>query len=520
MSDSKVEQVARKLGIPWPSAEEDQLRQAATAFDAAAKAVDAQRQVCTAKVRSVTASNTGGGLDQFASFWGRYDGSGAGGGAMPATATALRDTASALRQFADEVQKTKDSIRHKVEIAGAALVVGAVAAVFTLGASEAAAVAAAAVIADFAAAAGVALSATVATIIGTALVGAAFGAVESIAIDALVVQPMSVALGEQKGFSFHELATSGEFGAAGGFLGGGAGGALSRLPALSGSVAGNFPRLAGTLDGLTTFTGSTGGRLATNGLIGAGSVEALSGGKANGFDVLSGLLGGMASPTGRQRLLGKGTHSDGTWSGEGLSLSRSDNQVATKSLAAAQAHEPRITADMQSVARDVPSAGLAGLSFRIKGADSFRRKVATEIGDGSTATKATTGIRDTIRYTLKLPPQDYAAGVTAASRAMTERGYEPVPGKFKVSWDSPDYRGINSSWRDPRTGQVFELQFHTPDSLAAKESTHALYEEQRLPGTSPERQAELQRLQREIFSKVPVPPGAADIPAPPTRVTP
>jgi len=296
MSDSKVEQVAHKLGIPWPSAEEGQLRQAATAFDAAAKAVDAQRQVCTAKVRSVTASNTGGGLEQFASFWGRYDGSGAGGGAMPATATALRDTASALRQFADEVQKTKDSIRHKVEIAGAALVVGAIAAVFTLGASAAVATAAAEALAAFAVAAGVALSETVAAIIAGALVGAAFGAVESMAIDTLVVQPMSIALGEQDSFDLGQVGSYGLTGAAGGFLGGGAGGALSRLPALAESTAVNLPRLSGTLDGLTSFTGSTGGRLATNGLLGAGTAEALSGGKANGFDVLAGTLGGLAAP--------------------------------------------------------------------------------------------------------------------------------------------------------------------------------------------------------------------------------
>lgn len=363
------------------SAEEGQLRQAADAFDAAARALDAQREACTAKVRTLVASSSGGGLAEFSTFWGRYDGSGQ--AAMPATADACRELAKALRRFADEVEHTKASIGHKVEIAGAALVLGAVAVIFTFGASEAAAAAAAAVIADFAAAAGVALSATVTTIVSTALVGAAFGVVESVAIDALVVQPLSVALHEQKGVSFQALLHAGELGGAGGLLAGGAGGALSRLPALSATTAASLPRLSSTPDGLTRFTGTTGGRLALGaglGLgLGLGTTEAVTGGDASGFDLLSGALGGMVAPGGRRRLLGEGTARDGSWSREGLTPDRSDDEVATAALAQAQGREPRITADLQALAEDAPGSGLALLEMRVKTADCYRAKVAGDV---------------------------------------------------------------------------------------------------------------------------------------------
>jgi hypothetical protein len=81
----------------------------------------------------------------------------------------------------------------------------------------------------------------------------------------------------------------------------------------------------------------------------------------------------------------------------------------------------------------------------------------------------------------------------------------------KNTWGGEDYQGYNSAWRDPTTGQTFEVQLHTPDSFAAKQATHPLYEQQRLlPEGSPQWR-ELRERQREIFRSVPQPPGAADI---------
>lgn len=295
--DSTVEKVAHSMGIPWPSAEEGLLRQAADAFDAAAKAIDEQRQTCTAKVRTLTAHNTGGGVEAFGTFWGKFDGSGPGGGAMPATAQACRDMSKALRQYASEVEKTKDSIRHKIEIAGAALVAGTVLAVISFGASAAAATAVCEIIVEFAAAAGIALSETVAGLIGTVLVGAAFGAVESMAVDSLVVQPLSIATHEQQGFSFSQMFHWAEGGAAGGAFAGAASSGLKALPALTEATSETAPTISSTLNGLTRLTTTTPGRIAADATVGIGGgslTTVVQGDHVTGLDLLSGAIGGAA----------------------------------------------------------------------------------------------------------------------------------------------------------------------------------------------------------------------------------
>ena len=296
--DSTVEKVAHLMGIPWPSAEEGQLRTAASAFDAAAKVIEAQRQACTSKVRTLTAHNTGGGLEAFGRFWGRYDGTGSGNGAMPATSEACRQMATALRQYADEVEKTKASIRTKIEIAGAALVAGTVLAVLTFGASEAAAAAVATAIVEFAAAAGVALSSTVAAIVGSVLVGAAFGAVESMAVDGLVVQPLSISTHEQQGFSFSQLAAWGAGGAAGGSFAGAAGGGLRALPSLTEATAQSAPLLSSAFGGLTRLTSAAPGRLAVDagiGTAGGALTSVVQGGQVSRLDLITGAIGGAAA---------------------------------------------------------------------------------------------------------------------------------------------------------------------------------------------------------------------------------
>ena len=57
---------------------------------------------------------------------------------------------------------------------------------------------------------------------------------------------------------------------------------------------------------------------------------------------------------------------------------------------------------------------------------------------------------------------------------MKSEGFELV--KLKNLWAEDQYKGINSQWRRPETGLRFEVQFHTPESLEAKELTHKAYE--------------------------------------------
>jgi len=171
---------------------------------------------------------------------------------------------------------------------------------------------------------------------------------------------------------------------------------------------------------------------------------------------------------------------------------------------------------MHDIAGKTDGADLVGLDYRLKSEESLKEKLWREMSGGSpelTFDEALSGIRDAIRYTLQSGDELYSSNVQTAVGELMSQGYECI--KFNNSWGSADYQGINSLWRDTRTGNVFEVQFHTSDSFAAKSQTHVFYEELRLPTTSVERLVELDQIQSEIFGRVATPPGATDIEAPP-----
>lgn len=89
-------------------------------------------------------------------------------------------------------------------------------------------------------------------------------------------------------------------------------------------------------------------------------------------------------------------------------------------------------------------------------------------------------IPDAVRYTYQFDAADYARGYQDVCSHLGSEGYTLV--RSTNTWDSPDYKGINTRWSTPE-GPLFEVQFHTPDSFAAKQETHELYEKIRDPQT-------------------------------------
>ncbi|MEU6867091.1 ATP nucleotide 3'-pyrophosphokinase [Streptomyces sp. NPDC046876] len=206
---------------------------------------------------------------------------------------------------------------------------------------------------------------------------------------------------------------------------------------------------------------------------------------------------------------------DDGWTGEGgLSLNREDNQRVDAYLDRAQEAEKSISPRVRAAAW-ITGAELTGFDHRLKSPDSLKRKVATSLEEHPEQNVDTVlaGIGDAVRYTLQWPDEEYTEGVATAARLLSDWGNDST--KWSNTWGrAQGYKGLNTGWRAPRSGQLFEVQFHTPASKWAQEATHKLYEEQRLPGTSPERKKELQAQQNAIFASVPVPPGADRLTAP------
>ncbi|MFD9359394.1 ATP nucleotide 3'-pyrophosphokinase [Streptomyces sp. NPDC060031] len=203
------------------------------------------------------------------------------------------------------------------------------------------------------------------------------------------------------------------------------------------------------------------------------------------------------------------------WSGEGgLSLSPADNQRVEKYMESAQRAERSISPQVRAAAW-MAGAEVIGFENRLKSPDSLKRKVATSLKEhpGQSADTVLATLSDAVRYTLQWGDGQYTDGVTTASAALSAWGNDST--KWSNTWGrTAGYKGLNTGWHAPGSGQLFEVQFHTPASKWAQEATHKLYEEQRLPGTGSERKRELQEQQNAIFASVPVPAGAERLTAP------
>lgn len=160
----------------------------------------------------------------------------------------------------------------------------------------------------------------------------------------------------------------------------------------------------------------------------------------------------------------------------------------------AMSHEPEITEMIQGLV-DEQGMGTEGIEYRLKGWDSFIRKVKTE-----TKTDPNYEVKDLIRYTLTASPEELTQKALTTMKRMEEAGYKTTI--VKNTWDAPNasYRGINTTVESP-DGVKFEMQYHTPESYAMKDHTHKLYEEQRvLDPEDPKAIALAEQMMREVAS--------------------
>lgn len=170
-----------------------------------------------------------------------------------------------------------------------------------------------------------------------------------------------------------------------------------------------------------------------------------------------------------------------------------------------------VTPAMKRIEAADPDRHLAGLENRLKGKDRLTEKVNLDVlKKGVTVDQAVANVKDAIRYTFCYSEDAYTASVYADCDRLTDYGFELV--ERRNSWDNEQYKGMNSRWREPASGQLFELQFHTQASLDAKEETHWAYEKLRVGVPTPTEQRELENYQTQITARVAIPPDAQDIP--------
>jgi hypothetical protein len=210
------------------------------------------------------------------------------------------------------------------------------------------------------------------------------------------------------------------------------------------------------------------------------------------------------------------TLADGGWLGDGnRRLSPEQNAEATKYATDLRDEAiQRIGPAIDRIAAADPDRRLVGREHMLKGEDRLKEKMADELSaqPGITVREALGAVADGIRFTLEYPAERYAEGVIADVGRIKAEGFHLV--KLKNLWHAEQYKGVNSQWRAPETGTRCEMQFHTSESLDAKELTHQAYERIRAAAALPteerdfaEEQA-LEDFQSRANAVLVTPPGA------------
>ncbi len=203
---------------------------------------------------------------------------------------------------------------------------------------------------------------------------------------------------------------------------------------------------------------------------------------------------------------------EGSWRGDapGQYLNAEENLVTDHAQSRVDAAERELTGAVQGIDAEVPSIRLVGLENCIKGVDRFKEKVAEGLAlkHERAVGQIIKAMPDALRYTYQLPVSGYVDSFRATCDRLQEHGYRWV--FCRNSWENLDYKGVNTRWRNP-AGQLFEVQFHTADSFAAKQFTHEAYERLRNTSTDPREMGELRQFQRTVSAVIKIPDRVSEI---------
>jgi hypothetical protein len=208
----------------------------------------------------------------------------------------------------------------------------------------------------------------------------------------------------------------------------------------------------------------------------------------------------------------------GSWRGEGnSSLDRAVNsRVESHCDRIVECEQEKISPALRAIESQDPDRHLIGFEHCLKGRDRIKEKVYKTIKESNRSPEqAVSLVPDTIRYTFQYQEARYTQSVLADIVRLKDQNFKLD--KLKNFWSDEQYKGINSQWIEPDSGQRFEVQFHTGISFEAKQLTHSAYERLRSKQADKFEELVLEAFQRKVTAEVPVPLGADGIPDYPER---
>lgn len=192
-----------------------------------------------------------------------------------------------------------------------------------------------------------------------------------------------------------------------------------------------------------------------------------------------------------------------------LEISVEARQRADDLLRRAADAEPGVSALLGDLTTEL-DVDLWKLEHRLKSRSSLERKLQTEMLEWAVPVERVR-IDDALRYTMLVedePAGHYDDTVAEILRRLERAGFSVL--EVKNYWPAGDiYSGVNCVLATAE-GLRWELQFHTVGSVAATAEGHDLYEEFRLPQTTPERKRWIYDRLLERWSWVEIPAGVLE----------
>ncbi len=211
------------------------------------------------------------------------------------------------------------------------------------------------------------------------------------------------------------------------------------------------------------------------------------------------VLFGIASAPAQAPISGTEAAKDGTFKTLGAEAQRMFDGMKES--------EKKITPQLAEMASALGTK-LDGLEYSVKTASSLERKILKKLVDTPhlNAAQMLSRIGDAVRYTQITSHDEIAPTTTKTIDYLKSHGYQVVEVENKYTDETSNYKGVHLGVISP-DGQKFEMQIHSPESMAVKNKIHPLYEEYRVLDSEDPKAQQLAEQIGSISATLPMPKG-------------
>lgn len=200
---------------------------------------------------------------------------------------------------------------------------------------------------------------------------------------------------------------------------------------------------------------------------------------------------------------------------DGPDITQHIANTAKNNIDKAEKEEGEVSATLGEALNNNDSV-FAGFKYRLKTKSSLADKISRDLLEKRKAPtnkniqEVAGAIHDNLRYTALCNENTFGEQYKGIMKGLEDKGYEVMRVKNTLKDKNAIYRGVNTLVKNKR-GYIFELQFHTAQSLEVKNRNHIDYDIARDPKTSFLKRARLNKAMSDRSKSVRSPRGVNEI---------